>query len=103
MVHMTNKNLIKVITLFLIVNTQLVSAQERGIIPEKRYKTDRLEQMDKDKDSKVSKDEFISSANAEFERIDLNKDGFITTEELKNFRSLKNEIRNFQKRFENKQ
>jgi len=38
--------------------------------------------MDKDKDGKVSKQEFMSFMEAEFERLDTNKDGKLDVEEL---------------------
>lgn len=101
---MKNKNLGKVVALILLVNTSLVFAQDKEIISDKRYKVGKLEKMDTNKDSKISKDEFIFSANTEFEKIDINKDGIITLEELRVNRSLKEEIRNFnQKRFEKKE
>ena len=42
---------------------------------------ERLRAMDKNKDGKISKDEFIGPA-ALFERLDRNSDGFISTDEL---------------------
>jgi len=38
--------------------------------------------MDKDKDGKVSKQEFMNFMEAEFERLDINKDGKLDVDEL---------------------
>lgn len=41
--------------------------------------------MDRDKDGKVSKQEFMAFMEAEFERMDVNKDGELDVKELTQF------------------
>ena len=101
---MKDKILVKALLLVILSNTSVVFAQDKETIFEKRYKLGKLEKMDMNKDSKISRDEFMVLANTEFEKIDINKDGVISAEELRVHRSLKEEIRNFnQKRFEKKE
>jgi Ca2+-binding EF-hand superfamily protein len=42
--------------------------------------------MDKDKNGKVSKQEFMSFMDAEFDRLDMNKDGELDVNELTQIR-----------------
>jgi hypothetical protein len=84
----------KLIALILLLNNQIVSAQEQ-VIDTKKDKMRKVVQLDLDKDSKISKEEFILAANAEFDKLDLNKDGVLTRNELREFKSLKDEIKNF--------
>ena len=41
--------------------------------------------MDRDKSGKVSKEEFMKFMEAEFERMDVNKDGELDVQELTHF------------------
>jgi hypothetical protein len=91
---MKNNFNLKLISLILLLNTQVAFAQEK-VVDDKRCKNIKLIQLNLDKDSKISKEDFMLAASAEFEKLDKNKDGFITRSELREFKSLKEEIRNF--------
>jgi hypothetical protein len=45
-----------------------------------------IELMDSNKDGKVSRAEFMSFMQAEFDRLDINKDGVLDINEIKNSR-----------------
>jgi hypothetical protein len=63
-----------------------VSPNDKKVAEGEREAKKLLLLMDADKSGKVSKQEFMSFMEAEFERLDINKDGELDVKELTNSR-----------------
>ena len=63
-------------------NTQPAIQDERKLAIGEREAKRMLILMDKDNNGKVSKQEFMNFMEAEFERLDINKDGELDVKEL---------------------
>ena len=65
---------------------QNAKQREKNIAAGEREAKQLLLLMDRDQSGKVSKQEFMSFMEAEFERMDINKDGELDVKELTGFR-----------------
>tara|TARA_R110002050_G_scaffold56512_4_gene127232 strand:- start:53762 stop:54037 length:276 start_codon:yes stop_codon:yes gene_type:complete len=70
------------------------NAQEKGKNQKPPSFKELLEQMDKNEDGKLSKEEVKGPIQNDFEKIDTDEDGFITEEELKKAPKPKRPARN---------
>lgn len=71
-----------IIGMVAILGTVSLNAQSKNERNEPPTFTELLEQMDKDKDGQLSKDEVKGPLKNDFAKIDTDEDGFITKEEL---------------------
>ncbi|WP_405382254.1 EF-hand domain-containing protein [Maribacter sp. LLG6340-A2] len=69
-------------TLMIALGTLAANAQSKGERREPPTFKELLEQMDKNEDGQLAKDEVKGPLQNGFDKIDLDKDGFITEEEL---------------------
>ncbi|SNR46312.1 EF hand [Maribacter sedimenticola] len=76
------------------LGTLAATAQSKGERREPPTFKELLEQMDKDEDGQLSKDEVKGPLQKDFDKIDANEDGFINEEELKNAPKPKGRPRN---------
>jgi hypothetical protein len=85
--------IVPVIAVLFAAGARLGTAQAPAATPETKQKEKKLEQgeieakrllllMDRDQSGKVSREEFMGFMTAEFERLDINKDGELDVKEL---------------------
>lgn len=65
---------------------QIEKQKEKNLAAGEREAKQLLLLMDRDQSGKVSKQEFMSFMEAEFQRMDINKDGELDVKELTGFR-----------------
>lgn len=68
-------------------STSAFAVSKRGVAAGETYARQLLQLMDTDKNGKVSRGEFMSFMEAEFDRLDVNHDGELTVQELARFPS----------------
>jgi Ca2+-binding EF-hand superfamily protein len=76
--------LVLALALGVVASTAASGASQRTWNAGEKRVEELLRLMDKDKNGKVSKEEFLEFMSAEFDRVDKDKNGELTTEELSN-------------------
>jgi hypothetical protein len=74
--------LVLALALGVIASTAASGASQRTLNAGEKRVEELLRLMDKDKNGKVSKQEFLDFMSAEFDRVDKDQNGELTTEEL---------------------
>jgi len=71
-----------------LVSASAFGASRRTWTAGQRYVAQLVQLMDQDKNGRVSKEEFMSFMSAEFDRLDVDRSGELTPEELSRSRIL---------------